>query len=135
MTARTGTYIAGPMRGIPEFNFPAFHEAERWARRYLGGNILNPAQRDIDAGFNPTGLLGTDDELADLGFDLAEAMRHDIAYIATEARRIVLLPGWARSSGARLEHAVADRCGVVPIYLVSPSGPVAPSPLPQDTTP
>lgn len=133
MPDRRGTYIAGPMRGIPEFNFPAFFEAERWARCWFPDPVLNPARRDIDAGFDPAGLLGTDAELAEVGFDLAEAMRHDIGFIAREARRIVLLPGWALSSGARLEMAVADRCGVVPVFLVTPSGPVTSIPLPADT--
>lgn len=130
---RTGTYIAGPMRGIPEFNFPAFFDAEHWAHRWFPDPILNPARRDTDAGFNPTGLLGTDTELAELGFDLTEAMRHDIAFIAAEARRIVLLPGWSSSSGATTEKRVAEACGLAVIYLVTPSGPCAVDPLPADT--
>lgn len=133
MSAPAGTYIAGPMRGIPEFNFPAFFEAEAWARTWFDGwPILNPARRDVDVGFDPTGLLGSDAELAELGFDLAEAMRHDIGFIAQEARRIVMLPGWSRSSGATLERQVAEACGCAVLYLTTPAGPVRCDPLPGD---
>lgn len=36
-------YIAGPMTGISEFNFPAFHAAAA-AWRELGWNVVNPAE-------------------------------------------------------------------------------------------
>ena len=43
----TTLYLAGPMRGIPEFNVPAFFEAE--ARLVSAGfNVINPARRDVD---------------------------------------------------------------------------------------
>jgi hypothetical protein len=39
-------YVAGPMRGIPEFNFPAFHDAAARLRNE-GHVVFNPAERDI----------------------------------------------------------------------------------------
>ncbi|MGB3485339.1 MAG: DUF4406 domain-containing protein [Mycobacterium sp.] len=40
-------YVAGPMRGIPEFNFPAFHAAAAKLRAD-GHHVFNPAERDIE---------------------------------------------------------------------------------------
>lgn len=36
-------YIAGPMTGLPDFNFPAFHAAAA-AWRAAGWEVFNPAE-------------------------------------------------------------------------------------------
>ena len=36
-------YLAGPMTGLPEFNYPAFH-AEAARLRQLGYHVENPAE-------------------------------------------------------------------------------------------
>ena len=38
-------YVAGPMRGIKDFNFPAFDEAATFLRN-AGYEVCNPADRD-----------------------------------------------------------------------------------------
>lgn len=79
-------YISGPMTGIPEFNYPAFHAAEAaWAA--AGWEVLNPAR-------NPDGL------------SWAEYMRLDIAMVL-RADMLVTLPGWEASRGAQLEWTIA----------------------------
>lgn len=45
-------YLAGPMRGYPDFNFPAFIAAAAWLRA-AGHEVFNPAERDLDNGFSP----------------------------------------------------------------------------------
>lgn len=104
-------YLAGPMRGIKEFNFPAFIEATD-ALRFRGHEVFNPAERDIDAGFQWRGLTGTMDELADLGFDLRAALGADLEWITAHAEGVVVLPGWENSSGARAEVATAKALGL-----------------------
>lgn len=103
-------YIAGPMRGIPEFNFPAFMEAADTCRR-AGLKVYNPAQEDIDLrGFTAEGLTGNED-LSALGFDLTEALTHDLSIIAHKADAVVVLDGWEKSKGAQAEVALARALG------------------------
>jgi hypothetical protein len=107
-------YLAGPMRGIPEFNFPAFHAAAKILRED-GHVVFNPAEKDNErhgtdiSKNNPTG----DESVAasNYGFSLREALGMDLAWICAEAEGIALLPGWENSKGAIAEKATA----VVPI--------------------
>jgi len=104
-------YIAGPMRGYPEFNFPEFHKAARILRR-VGCEVFNPAERDEAEGFDPTGLQGTMDELKKLKFDLREALKVDLGWICDHATHLYMLRGWSDSSGARAEYALGKALGL-----------------------
>ena len=113
-------YLAGPMRGLPLFNFPAFHEAAKKLRE-KGHTVFSPAERDnerhgvdISAG-NMTG----DESLAakEHGFNLREALGIDLAWICSEAEAIALLPGWRKSKGAKAEYATAKALGLKVIKL------------------
>ena len=97
-------YLAGPMRGIPEFNFPAFAQAAK-VLRDAGYEVFSPHERDLANGFDPTGLSGHED-LAAWGFSLGDALADDLAYIAREADAIAILPGWEGSAGVQAELAL-----------------------------
>lgn len=101
-------YLAGPMRGVPEWNYPLFHAAAAEIRR-RGHECFNPAEHD--GGFDPTGLTGHEN-LTDLGFDLRAALEADTAWICREADAIVVLPGWERSKGACAEVALGRALGL-----------------------
>lgn len=105
------TYIAGPMRGYPEFNFPAFFEAQAYLEQ-RGDPYFNPAERDLAEGFSPYGLKGTLDELRDMNFSLRDALADDTEYICKHAERILLLPGWENSAGAQAERALGVALGL-----------------------
>ena len=104
-------YVAGPMRGIPEFNFPAFDAATEELRA-LGARVFNPAERDREVGFDAKGMMGTDAELAAANFNVREAFEADTSFICTEATHIYMLPGWSRSTGATAERALAIALGL-----------------------
>lgn len=87
-------YIAGPMTGLPEFNYPAFRDADQRLRR-AGYDVLNPA--DIDAAHNPT---------PDTPQEWDWYMRHALRMVLA-AEGIALLPDWWKSRGAALEVSVA----------------------------
>lgn len=103
-------YLAGPMRGYPEFNFPAFHDATK-ALREQGYTVFSPAENDINAGFDPEGDLDQE------GYSLAEALEDDLVYIIREAEAVVCLEGWRESRGAIAEVHTAF-CLDVPVWEI-----------------
>lgn len=110
-------YVAGPMRGIRHYNFPAFlYAGERL--REAGFDVINPAERDLEKGFDPIArqMTGWEDLSAE-GFDLRKALSWDLQQIAERCDGIALLDGWARSKGARAEVALAEALDL-DVYLV-----------------
>lgn len=96
-------YIAGPMRGIALYNFPAFFDAAMHLRQ-LGHTVSNPAERDMAIGLNPSLALDHPDNIA--VFDIGKAFEWDFQQIlASDA--IVLLPGWEDSKGVQAELLLA----------------------------
>lgn len=106
-------YLAGPMRGYPEYNFPAFHAAAAKLRE-RGLEVWSPAENDVNQdGFDPA-------------TDTAQPMRHymkrDLPAVL-DADMVCVLPGWEKSQGACLEVHVARTCGI-PIFKADTLAPV-----------
>lgn len=112
-------YVAGPMRGIPEFNYPAFNAAT--AKLRADGHIVfNPAERDIERDgkdWGKEGKTGSLKEIEAKGFSLRTALGDDLAWICAEADAVALLPGWELSKGATAERATALALGLEVISL------------------
>jgi hypothetical protein len=101
-------YVAGPMRGIPDFNFPAFKEASAKLRA-LGYDVFSPAERDLKVDGDIFGSKTGDlEEITKKGFSLRAALAADVKFISEQADGIALLPGWENSAGARAEKALAE---------------------------
>lgn len=99
-------YLAGPMRGYEQFNFPAFHKASA-ALRAKGFDVFNPAERDEADGFDP--LHGKVKTLAEyMAVDLPEVCSRDA---------IVVMPGYDKSEGTGIELGVATALGKAVITL------------------
>lgn len=90
-------YVAGPMTGYSELNFPAFHAAAD-ALRAQGHHVENPAEINAD----PTAQW-------------LDCMRADIARLVT-CEAVFMLPGWEKSRGANVEHSLAVGLGFEVIY-------------------
>lgn len=103
-------YVAGPMRGRYEFNFPAFIDAAEMLRAH-GHEVFNPADRDLENGFQPWGMKGTQSELDHVNFDLREAIAADVDFILRESDAVFVLPEWWDSTGAILEVIAAKFVG------------------------
>ena len=93
-------YISGPMSGVAEFNFPLFqHVAD--ALRARGHAVVSPHEK------------GGEVESGDVAWD--RYLRADIAAMMT-CKQIVLLPGWPKSRGAKLELSIALGLGFDVFY-------------------
>lgn len=92
MTVRL--YLSGPMTSQPEFNRPAFMDAEARLTE-AGFLVLNPA-RNVPLADSPT---------------WQDWMRLAVAQLAT-ADMVALLPGWHYSHGARTEKMLAEALGL-----------------------
>lgn len=93
-------YIAGPMTGLPDLNFPAFY-AMAAELRALGHEVINPAE------VNP-----------DHTMSWVECMRRDIAELV-KCDAVRILPGWHSSRGAMLELHIANQLGLQVHFPIS----------------
>lgn len=91
-------YIAGPMRGKPESNFPAFNAATDRFRR-VGWFVYSPVEIGEMVHKNDPAVPG------------GAYLRADLRAIA-ECSAIALLPDWQNSTGARCEVAAAITIGL-----------------------
>lgn len=113
-------YLAGPMRGYPEFNYPAFAHAAKVLRDH-GHSVFSPAERDMERHNGEDISIGTTGKLEEIeakGFNLRDAIFDDLQYIIREAQAIALLPGWEASKGVKCELATAEFLGLEVIFIV-----------------
>lgn len=117
---RPVVYIAGPMRGIPHFNFPAFDAA----KAYLigqGYDVLSPADFDrVLDDFDPyKPEYETAEGCADFPktMDFKRVVTRDLTAV-TQCDAVASLPGWEKSKGAIAEIAVANWMGKPVIHLL-----------------
>ena len=85
-------YVAGPMTGYPDCNYPAFNQAAEELRD-LGYEVVNPAESTlVDAHY-------------------ADFLREDLR-LMLDCDAVAILPGWEHSVGARNEVMVAGVLGM-----------------------
>ncbi len=101
-------YLAGPMTGIEQFNFPLFHEVAAKLRAQ-GYDIVSPAELDSPA-VQAAALKSKDGKLDAQGKIAGETwgdiLAKDVKLVADNIDGIILLPGWYKSRGANLESTV-----------------------------
>lgn len=86
-------YLAGPMTGLPDFNYPMFH-------RYAA--LLRGRGYEV---FNPAEAHGGQQDLP-----LWQYYAEDLPQVAA-ADGVAVLPGWQESTGAKIEVLVAQKLG------------------------
>lgn len=96
-------YLAGPMRGKADFNFPMF-DSYKNVLESRGFLVISPADLDRLEGLknNPEG---------NSDIPLSTFLKRDIPHLL-KCDAICLLPGWASSEGAKAERDIARLCGL-----------------------
>lgn len=132
MTKVPAYYICGPMSGIPKFNVPLFRSATDLLRK-LGMEIISPVELDSDAVYRA--CMRSKDGKFDAGGKLGgetwgDMLARDVKIVADQAAGVVVLDGWQKSRGARLEvftallsnkpifKYVGDRTPDMPIVVI-----------------
>lgn len=111
-------YIAGPMTGLPQFNYPAFIEAAARLRA-MGHDVTSPAEMDDPetakaAMASPDGAPGSGSANGETWGDF---LARDVKLLADDGiEAIVVLPGWDKSRGARLETFVGNAMCGMPVF-------------------
>lgn len=105
-------YLAGPMTGIPQFNFPLFQRAAQELRDNEF-EIVSPAELDSDE-ITQAALASKDGSPGSgstNGETWGDFLARDVKLIADLVGGVIFLPGWEKSRGARLEAFVGLLCG------------------------
>lgn len=103
-------YLAGPMRGLPSFNFPTFDRGANWLRGQ-GHEVFNPAEWESYP-------VVRDRYDRDPLSAARECFARDTDYICHVAEGVALLPGWRASKGAVAEAHLARAIGLRVYYLI-----------------
>lgn len=108
-------YLAGPMTGIEDWNFPAFIDGAACLRE-AGHEVISPAEHDLEMGYvvadvvqSTAGPFATTTvyNITD-SFDREAVLAWDCEQIPT-CDAVVLLPGWQESDGVAREMEAARR--------------------------
>lgn len=103
-------YLAGPIRGIPDFKKRFAHAAGEL--RAAGFKVFNPVEQDEAF------------EVAGTPVTIRHCLELDLVWICRWAHIVGLLDGWERSSGAMAEFYTAKALGIetweIPLGLQLP---------------
>tara|TARA_Y100000310_G_scaffold283459_1_gene305432 strand:- start:334 stop:714 length:381 start_codon:yes stop_codon:yes gene_type:complete len=119
MERKPTIYIAGPMRGYEDGNFPAFDRQQRVLERQ-GWTVINPAEMDRTQGEPPNGHLDFDPETdyEDREF-MRMALRRDMIVICEDCTAMYMMSEFETSRGAKAEWHLAKALGL-DIYYEAP---------------
>lgn len=109
-------YLAGPMTGYPQFNFPAFDRAAAYLRRF-GNRIVSPAE--LDDPVVREWAISSEDGENHSEEDYLKFLRRDANIVMDpRCKGVICLPGWQASRGALMETYLCETFGK-PIYEIT----------------
>ena len=97
MEIQSPVYLSGPMSGLPQENYPAFHAAAEKLRS-IGYTVISPAEQQKQNTWEAY-------------------MKQDLALL-DHCNSMVLLDGWENSRGANIEVGVAKQKNmqIIPLW-------------------
>ena len=103
-------YVSGPMKNMPNGNLEAFDKAEKQLRQ-LGYDVLNPhaISEQVNLRFFEIGKVP----------EYEDYLKEDIIQMLSKCDKVLVLPGWRQSKGAKLEIANALACGLDVFFDIS----------------
>jgi hypothetical protein len=108
-------YLAGPMRGYPEFNRAAFADAA-FKLRSKWHEVFVPTEHSIKL-FGDHVRSNADGDEGRMGGEkmtIGRTVFHiDLTQICLWSEAVALLPGWEASKGASAEAAVGRALGII----------------------
>lgn len=113
MTDKPKFYLAGPMTGLPDYNYPAFAQTKAELVE-MGFDVSSPHEIDHEEGKYPRGTR-----------PYTHYIKEGLKLLLT-CDAIILLPGWQTSTGCRMEVTVAQWSGMTThLYIPGASFPIA----------
>jgi len=127
-------YIAGPMTGLPQFNFPTF-DTFRDVYERMGYEVFSPADHDRILLGKPKEWLPEESDsigpwkqwspsvipVGGIMPTLNDMLGADLEWIAKNATHIAMTPGWENSKGANAEWSLAKALGLEIHYFPIPN--------------
>ncbi len=111
-------YVAGPMRGYENYNYPAFdYRAKKLDE--MGWSVINPAELDRNEGkpMSDPMAFSPDTNYADHEF-MRQALRRDMDAICDDCTAIYMMANWEESRGAKAEWHLAKALGLDIFYEI-----------------
>ena len=101
-------YIAGPMTGYPNFNYPTFNAVANYFRSH-DFEVFNPAATELSQKLDGEVKISNEQYRA--------CLKEDLSWICESATDIAMIPGWENSKGATAEWSLAKALGLNIRYL------------------
>lgn len=111
-------YVAGPMRGYENYNYPAFdYRANKLEE--MGWTVINPAELDRNEGkpMSDPMAFSPETNYADHEF-MRQALKRDMDALCDDCTAIYMMANWEESRGAKAEWHLAKALGLDIFYEI-----------------
>lgn len=111
-------YVAGPMRGYENYNYPAF-DYRAGKLKEMDWTVINPAELDRNEGkpMNDPMAFSPDTNYEDHEF-MRRALRRDMDALCDDCTAIYMMADWENSRGAKAEWHLAKALGLDIFYEI-----------------
>tara|TARA_B100000131_G_scaffold305596_1_gene331737 strand:- start:1 stop:384 length:384 start_codon:yes stop_codon:yes gene_type:complete len=111
-------YVAGPMRGYENYNYPAFDYRAKKLEE-MGWTVINPAELDRNEGkpMSDPMAFSPETNYADHEF-MRQALKRDMDALCDDCTAIYMMANWEESRGAKAEWHLAKALGLDIFYEI-----------------